>query len=335
MGDAESCGWGEAELHEWLRGRLAVDGAGRQAGTHDAAVLEQVSGAAVLCCDRTEEGVHFDSDANPHAIGWKATARALSDLAATAARPHAVLLSLAAPKERSNDWMRAVIEGVIDAASQQGAALIGGDLTARHGGASLVVSAHGLFDPTDAASAPPGRDRALPGQGIFLTGMIGGSLLGRHLAIEPRIAEGIELHAAGATAMMDVSDGLAIDAGRIALASNVVIELASLPIHADAHKRAAATGLGAIHHALFDGEDHELLATMTPEAHDRLGPILALPIGQVLEATPDRPAGVYIPSTWLGTEPGQCKPTGNADSAVGPEWTRLDPKDGRGWSHGR
>ncbi len=325
-------GWNESELHDWLREKLARDGAGRQAGTHDAAVLAHEAGAPVLCCDRTEEGVHFESDANPKAIGWKAAARALSDLAATAAQPRALLLALAAPKERSTEWMQAVISGVIEAATSCGAVLAGGDLTATSGPVSLVVSAHGIFAPSDSKSAPPGRDRAEPGQKVFLTGLIGGSLLGRHLAIEPRGNEGIELHAAGATAMMDVSDGLAIDAGRIALASDVVIELASLPIHADAHKRSETTGLGALHHALFDGEDHELLATMSPEAHHRLGPVLAMPIGQVLAATSERPAGVYVPSAWLAS--GESAGVQAADPGAAQKWTRLDPRDGRGWIHG-
>jgi thiamine-monophosphate kinase len=326
-------GWNEAQLHAWLRGRLAPDGAGRQPGTHDAALLEAHPGAPVLCCDRTEEGVHFEPTAEPRRIGWKAAARAISDLAATAATPRALLLSLGAPSQRSDAWMRAVIEGVIEAAESHGARLVGGDLTQIEGRASLVVSAHGSYEPAIANALPPGRDRAQPGQKILLTGPVGGSLLGRHLAIEPRVIEGLALHAAGATAMMDVSDGLAIDAGRIAMASDVVIELDSIPIHADAHRRSKVTDLGAIHHALYDGEDHELLATLSGEAHARLGAILALPIGRVLEASPDRPAGVYVPASWL-TQSNLGGEKHGTNGAADPKWTRLDPLDGRGWIHG-
>ena len=326
MADLVDSRWSEAELHQWLRAELSVDGAGRKAGTHDAAVLAREQGASVLCCDRTEEGVHFESGADPIAIGWKAAARTLSDLAATAATPRALLLSLAAPESRSLVWMQAVIRGVMNAAASQGAFLAGGDLTMTIGPVSLVVSAFGSFAPADESSPPPGRDRAKPGQKLFVTGLIGGSLLGRHLKIEPRVVEGLELHKAGATAMMDISDGLAIDASRMAIASNVILEIASLPIHRDAYKRAEETGQSPVHHALFDGEDHELLATMDSAAHDRLGPVLAMPIGQVLAATPTRPAGVYIPSAWLGDDVAEPDSQGI--------WTRLDPKDARGWSYG-
>ncbi|MDG1499800.1 MAG: thiamine-phosphate kinase [Planctomycetota bacterium] len=328
----DSTGWNEAQLHAWLRQTLLPDGAGRLGAMHDAAVLETSLGRPVLCCDRTEEGIHFDDSARPEQIGWKAAARALSDLAATAALPRGILLSLAAPKHRTTAWMQAVIQGAIDAADSVGAQLIGGDLTAISRGVSLTVSAHGNLVPAAGDLAAPGRDRAQPGQLVLVTGPLGGSLLGRHLAIEPRITEGRALWQAGATAMMDVSDGLAQDAGRIALASNVVIELDSLPLHGDAQRLAAETGKSAIQHALFDGEDHELLATITPEGHAALDAILALPLGRVGHATTERPAGVYVPAAWL---PGEGQPAAaNPSQDSGPVWTRLDPYDQRGWIHG-
>ena len=328
----ESGGWNEAQLHAWLRETLERDGGGRMGACHDAAVLEASAGRPVLCCDRTEQGIHFDESAAPHAIGWKAAARALSDLAATAATPRGILLSLAAPKLHTTPWMQAVIQGAIAAAESVGAQLVGGDLTAIERGASLVVSAHGFMDPAEGDRQAPGRDRAEPGQLLLVTGPLGGSLLGRHLAIEPRVPEGRALWRAGATAMMDISDGLAQDAGRIALASNVVIELESLPLHGDAQRRSTQTGRSAIHHALFDGEDHELLATISPHGHAALGPVLALPLGRIGPATAQRPAGVYVPAQWL---PGEASGSGgDACGGTGPDWTRLDPLDERGWIHG-
>lgn len=328
----DSDGWNEAQLHAWLRQTLSPDGAGRLGAMHDAAVLEADLGRPVLCCDRTELGVHFDDSARPEQIGWKAAARALSDLAATAAQPRGILLSLAAPKHRTTAWMQAVIQGAISAADSVGAQLIGGDLTAIDRGVSLVVSAHGHLDPAVGDLAAPGRDRAEPGQLLLVTGPLGGSLLGRHLAIEPRVTEGQALWQAGATAMMDVSDGLALDASRIAMASNVVIELESLPLHGDAQRLATETGRPAIQHALFDGEDHELLATISPRGHAALGAILALPLGRVGPATSERPAGVYVPVSWL---PGEAAtPASSSSPESGPVWTRLDPLDQRGWIHG-
>ena len=327
-------GWNESELHTWLRGDqspMAPDGAQRGAAGHDAALLEVSDFHPVLCTDRTEEGIHFDDKASPAQIGWKAAARALSDLAATAARPRAILLSLAAPSSKSSDWMKAVITGAAKAAHEFGAQLIGGDLTASRQNASLVVSAHGDFDPGVEQRQAPGRDRAEPGQLLMITGPIGGSILGRHLDIQPRVEEGRALWEAGATAMMDISDGLALDASRIAIASHVVLEIDSIPIHSDASTLAQTTKLSSVQHALFDGEDHELLATITMEGRAALGPVLAFPIGRVLEASSERPPGAYVPSAWLGST-AETKSKGHQASPV--KWTRLDPADGRGWIHG-
>lgn len=99
---------------------------------------------------------------------------------------------------------------------------------------------------------------------MLVTGALGGSLAARHLAIVPRVDAGRWLFAHGARAMMDVSDGLAWDLFRMARASGVAIEidLDSVPVHVDAHARAHTTRRTALWHALHDGEDHELIATV-------------------------------------------------------------------------
>jgi thiamine-monophosphate kinase len=213
-----------------------------------------------VCTDQCVEGVHFERSTPPWSVGRKACARALSDLAATAARPRAVLLALDAPADRRQRWLERAIEGVRDMARSAGADLVGGDLCASTGPVRLAVAAIGSFD---AAGRPPGRDRALAGQCVLLTGAVGGSLLGRHLSFEPRIAQGIWLHLRSATALMDVSDGLAWDLHRLARASKVGIELDldRVPVHADARRLARRTRRAPLDHALHDGEDHELIAT--------------------------------------------------------------------------
>jgi thiamine-monophosphate kinase len=131
-----------------------------------------------------------------------------------------------------------------------------------------------------------------------LTGPVGGSLLGRHLRIEPRFAAGRALFAAGARALMDVSDGLALDLSRLARASGLGIQLESVPIHADARRRARASGRPALEHALGDGEDHELIAGLPPRAARAL-------LGRGL---PDCPAAARIatvvarPGLWLALD---------------------------------
>ncbi len=257
-------GWNEDDLHRALaRGPRPRRLAGSHG--HDAAVLRALEGAPVVCVDHCIEGVHFAPGTAARSAGRKAAARALSDLAATAARPRAVLLALRAPADREARWLRGAIAGVRALAREHGADLVGGDLAAAPGPPALSVTALGDLR---SRVRPPGRDRARAGQRVLLSGPCGGSLLGRHLRIVPRIAEGRRLHAAGATALMDVSDGLAWDLYRLARASGVRIELdmALVPIHRDARRQAARTGRPAWDHALHDGEDHELIACVPPRA---------------------------------------------------------------------
>ena len=236
--------WSEDSLHRWLA---------RTTAPSDAAVLRALRGRPVVCCDTCIEGVHFERSTSARAAGGKAARRALSDLAATGARPRALLLALSAPRAASEARMRGLIEGVRSA----GVELVGGDLACHRGEVHLSVSAIGEYE---LAGAPPARSRARAGDLVLLTGPVGGSRLGRHLAFEPRFAEGRFLARAGAHALMDVSDGLAWDLHRLARAAGVRIELelGAVPVHRDARR----AGGDALQHALHDGEDHELIACM-------------------------------------------------------------------------
>ncbi|MEM1449643.1 MAG: thiamine-phosphate kinase [Planctomycetota bacterium] len=272
-------GWSEDRLHRWLAEqpwpRRLVGSRG-----HDAAVLLSPGERLATCVDQCIEGVHFVPEADPARAGGKAVLRTLSDLAATAARPVAVTLAVRAPAERDESWLREAIEGAQDAAARFDAELVAGDLAAAPGPAALVVSALG---GVDVDREPVGRDRAVPGQSVFVTGPLGGSLAsGRHLEPMPRIDEGQALARAGASALMDVSDGLALDLSRVARASGVRIEIdaALVPIHDDAQNAAAGSGREPLDHALHDGEDHELIATGPTSLAGRGRAIL---IGRVVE----------------------------------------------------
>jgi thiamine-monophosphate kinase len=258
-------GWNEAELLRWLarrpRARILFGSAG-----HDAAVLARFPGHPVACVDQVVEGVHAPRGARGAVLGRKAAARALSDLAATAARPRAVLLCVAAPLGSSAAQLRSAITAVARTARAHGAELVGGDLTSTAGPLALAVTALGSFEHR---RRPPGRDRARAGELVLATGPFGGSSLGRHLAPVPRFAEAEFLCAHGASALMDVSDGLALDLARIAAAARVRIELERVPVHADARRAARASGRTPRAHALADGEDHELVATLAPAAWRR------------------------------------------------------------------
>ncbi|MBL8858552.1 MAG: thiamine-monophosphate kinase [Planctomycetes bacterium] len=256
--------WSEDRMHRWLATRARPRVLAGSRG-HDAAVLRELGGRTVVCVDACIEGVHFEAGTSPGRVGRKAVGRALSDLAATAARPRALLVAIVAPCACTEKTLRALILGAIAAGREHGAELVGGDLCAGRGPLSITVTALGVFP---ARRRPPGRDRARVGQRVVVTGPCGGSILGRHLRIAARVAEGQALCAAGATALMDVSDGLAWDLHRLARASGVAIEIEAdaIPIHRDARRLALRTRRSPLDHALHDGEDHELIATLPARA---------------------------------------------------------------------
>ena len=265
-------GWSEDALHRWLSEQpwpaTLVGSRG-----HDAAVLGESRGRSVLCSDQCIENVHFLAAAGGRAVGRKAVLRTLSDLAATAAQPVAVTLTLQAPRSfpgvDAEAWIQAALTGANDAAVEHGAELVAGDLAISAGPIALSVTALGQVS---AAAVPVGRDRASAGQVILLSGPVGGSLpSGRHLEPCPRIDAGAWAAAAGATAMMDVSDGLAWDLYRMARASKLSAQLVTedVGLHPDALVASKASGRTPLDHGLHDGEDHELIASMDASAWER------------------------------------------------------------------
>ncbi len=261
-------GWSESKLHDYiLELRAGADEGGCVVGKpgSDAAVLAVGAKRPVLCVDQLVEGRHFSADASAEDVGRKAAGRALSDLAATAATPRALLLTLRADDGRhsgeaaSEEWLRAVLRGVWASGHAHGAPLIGGDIAAGDGPTSLAVTALGEFE---FSGVPPGREHARAGDVVLLTGPLGGSILGRHLRILARLEEGRWLYGRGVRAMMDVSDGLGLDLSRVAKRSGVGIqlELNQVPVHGDAERLARSSQTSALEHALSDGEDHELIA---------------------------------------------------------------------------
>jgi thiamine-monophosphate kinase len=253
--------WNEDSIHRWL-GRALPSVRG-----NDAAVLASALRAPVVCVDQTVEGVHYERGTAAAKVGRKACARALSDLAASGATPRAVVVAMTLGRDVEERWIRGVLTAIARTAAPH-AQLVGGDLSAtRKLGATLAVTALG---EKRYAGPPVARDRARAGHVLVLTGPVGGSPLGRHLRPEPRVAQGLQLASLGARAMMDTSDGLALDLARLARASKVRIDLERVPIHRDARRLARRTGRSALRHALTDGEDYELLATLPRGVWGRL-----------------------------------------------------------------
>lgn len=258
----------ETDFLDWLLPRMPADPRLDVPPGDDAAVIRPPAGRrTVVTTDMLMEGTDFvfGLECTPRAVGHKALAVNLSDLAAMAARPEAVVVAVTLPRRGGDAVARGLHEGIAALAAAHDVALAGGDTNAWDG--PLVVSITAL------GSVPPGRawrrDGARPGDLLVVTGPCGGSLLGRHLEVAPRcrealaIAERHEVHAA-----IDVSDGLSLDLARMMAASGTaaVIDLASVPIHPDAARIAARPGDGrsTLDHALGDGEDFELVLAMPP-----------------------------------------------------------------------
>jgi thiamine-monophosphate kinase len=277
----------EHELVDWLKKHLPSHPALKLGIGDDAAVLSLLdSSQCVVTVDLLMEGVDFElAEIDARRAGHKALAVNLSDLAAMAAVPVAVVVGLALPRKNALELAVRLYEGMLPLAEQFNVAIAGGDTNTWDG--PLAISVTALGTPTQRGVWR--RDGASPGDEILVTGSFGGSLLGRHLNVEPRIREALilaeryDIHAA-----IDVSDGLSLDLARLADASGcgAVVDLDQVPI-ADAAGELARVGNDGrtpLDHALADGEDFELVLAAAPAVAAR---ILA-----------DRP--LHIPITRIG-----------------------------------
>lgn len=261
-----------------LTARIGSPGRGVTLGIgDDAAILAPLAGGIVLSVDTAIEGVHFRRGWAPlRTLARRAVMAALSDLAAMGAVPRATLVALALPADIDDDAFLELIDGTADAARETGAALIGGNL-ASAGELSITTTVVG-----EAGARSLTRAGAQVGDAIYVTGVLGAAALGlallsrgdghaasgsafvtRWCSPSARLDEGRALVGAGATACIDVSDGLAQDLGHLCTASAVSarIELATLPMLAEQRDQARALGLDAETLAVSGGEDYELVFT--------------------------------------------------------------------------
>jgi len=237
----------------------------------DLAAISWPAGELLLVgVDQVLDGVHFDSAIHtPRQIGRKVMNRNLSDCAAMACLPAAAVTTAALPKGVGLDYAKDLYLGLRDAADPFDFPIIGGDTASWNGRLVLTVTILGR----SAGITPITRSGAKVGDDIYVTGPLGGSILGRNMIFEPRVKLGRELAATGNVhAMIDISDGLSRDLEHICQLSQVGAEIdaVSIPIHGDAHKM--NDNLSPLDHALNDGEDHELLFA---------GQLKALPPGVV------------------------------------------------------
>jgi thiamine-monophosphate kinase len=238
--------------------------------------------------DALVERVHFRIPPfGPADVGHKALAVALSDLAAMGAAPGEAYVQLGVPRDRGEDELLELADGLARVAAAHGVAVAGGDVT-RAPALLVAVTVVGEAEDPEALVL---RRGARPGDVVAVTGELGGAaaglllferadlesrvdagvaaaLRGRQLAPEPRLRAGIALARAGASSMIDVSDGLGADALHIADASGVGIDvdLERVPLQAGVPEVAAAAGRDALDLATSGGEDYELLVTLAPGA---------------------------------------------------------------------
>ena len=227
----------------------------------DCAVIPPTKKQQLVTTDPVIFGRHFDETVPPSAVGAKLLKRNLSDIAAMGGRPRTAVISLALAPETSVAWLRGFYLGLAACARHYAVMIVGGDITQGPAGfIGAFLTLHGESTGHRVVT----RTGARSGDHIYVTGTLGGSLLGHHHRFRPRLAEGVWL--AGrreVRAMMDVSDGLAKDLAALTPPGLAPVLCApAIPISAAARRCAHQTKRSPLAHALGDGEDYELLVAV-------------------------------------------------------------------------
>jgi thiamine-monophosphate kinase len=236
--------------------KSVVTGAGDDCAVLD---LDSPEKLVLFKTDAVVEGIHFTRETPPEKIGRKALARCLSDIAAMAGTPVAALVTIGLPEKFEPGFVANIYDGLNALAEKSGVAVVGGETTTNPGRILISIALIG----TVARGKQILRSGAKPGDAIFVTGELGGSLAERHLEFEPRLAEARWLAEHFAIhAMIDLSDGLAGDLRHILKASRVGAELLKPAVPVSRAAKLRAQKKPAFAAALTDGEDFELLFTV-------------------------------------------------------------------------
>ena len=273
-------------------------------GIGDDASVIRARGYAVTSLDAMVDGIHFRSEQlTGEEIGHRALAAALSDLAAMAADPGEAYLLFGLPSGQDPAAVLDIARGAQALAADHGVVVAGGDIT----GASALTVSFTVVGWTEDPGQLVGRDGAQPGDAVVVTGPLGGAgaalavldgrahvdgqlglaLRARYARPQPRFAAGRQLAGLGARAMIDISDGLATDAGHIAAASGVRLELAlaRLPLDGGVDGVARQLGEDPERFAATAGDDYELCACIPGPALKTAAATGATEVGRVIRGT--------------------------------------------------
>ncbi len=270
---------GEVDLVEAVVARLGTTPAVLLGPGDDAAVVAAADGRVVVTTDVLVEGRHFKRDwSSATDVGVRAAAANLADVAAMGAVPTALLVGLVVPADLPSQWVLELADGLGEEAARAGAAVAGGDLV-RGDLVTIAVTALGSLEGRD----PVTRSGARPGDLVAVAGRLGWaaagfavlsrgfrsprSLTDAHRRPVPPYDEGPRAALLGATAMVDVSDGLVADLRHLATASGVSIRLSSEAFHVPQEFQDTARALSAdpLQWLLAGGDDHALAATFPPD----------------------------------------------------------------------
>ena len=250
---------GEDAVVQQITGKLRFDQRVEVGPGDDCAVVRFGGQLQLLKADCVIEGIHFLPDAPARAVGWKALCRAISDIAAMGGDPLDALITVAVNPDRELVWLTELYAGLNQGAAKYGVNLVGGETARSPGPAFISIALTGKVDEQRLVTRAGGK----LGDRLYVTGRLGGSLQGKHLSFEPRLAESkwltrnFQVHA-----MMDLSDGLGSDLPRLAKASGTgfEIDLSALPKNEGCSEEQALT----------DGEDYELLFAVSDDTGPKL-----------------------------------------------------------------
>ncbi len=261
---------GEVALIEWIGAWLGPVTPPSPAGIgDDCAVIPPSAcgkGGILATTDGVLLGRHFTEDAEPERVAGKLLKRNLSDIAAMGGSPGPALVALVLSRRTRTAWLQRFYEGLAACAKHYGVPVVGGDVAQ---GPDDFFSAH-----VSLLGAAPGRvltrHGARKGDALFVTGELGGSLLGHHFDFQPRLEEGRFLAEHGAVrSCIDVTDGLAKDLRALLPGgTDAALESEKLPVAEAARELARGSGRSPLEHALCDGEDYELLFTLDARAEE-------------------------------------------------------------------